>query len=60
MSKDYQCRLSHTIQDGEHTITIRLRDGEPYRSRQGDNSTVIKRAANADTAALRALRWYLE
>ncbi len=56
MSKDYECRVSHVIQNGETTISVKCRVGPPYR---GDMAITVKRAKNGETAAMRALKSFL-
>lgn len=56
MSKDYECLLNHTIKDGETTISVRVREGPPYKR---GNAVTIKRAKRADVAGMRALKSFL-
>ena len=56
MSKDYECRVSHVISNGETTISVKLREGPPYK---GEMAITIRRAKRAETAALRALKQFL-
>ncbi len=56
MSKDYECHVSHIVKDGETTITVRVREGPPYR---GNMAIRIKRAKRAETAVMRALKQFL-
>ena len=61
MSRDYLCKLTHERSQGETTITIRVREGQPYRTSDDmeDIPRVIEKVQSSEAAVMRALTEYL-
>ena len=59
MSRDYQCKLTHERTGGETTITIRVRQGKPYRGADMEHIASVIEAESSELATMRALTEYL-